>query len=98
VRSYDAHLVRALAALGQTDEAQAILDRLEAEAKEHYLRSEVIAMGYAAVGDSDRAFACLTEALQARSAGLIFVHLDPGYTPLRGDPRFAEIVTAVGVR
>jgi hypothetical protein len=55
-------------------------------------------MGYAAVGDFDRAFVCLNEALQARSAGLIFVHLDPGYAPLRGDPRFGEIVTAVGVR
>jgi serine/threonine-protein kinase len=98
VRSYDAHLVRALAALGQPDEAQAILERLEREAKEHYLRSEVIAMGYAAVGDFDRAFACLEEALTARSAGLIFVHLDPGYAPLHGDPRFQDIATAVGVR
>ena len=98
VRSYDAHLVRALAALSQPDEAQAILERLEKEAKEHYLRSEVIAMGYAAVGDFDRAFACLEEALTARSAGLIFVHLDPGYAPLHGDPRFQDIATAVGVR
>jgi hypothetical protein len=82
----------------QPDEAQAILERLEKEAKEHYLRSEVIAMGYAAVGDFDRAFACLEEALTARSAGLIFVHLDPGYAPLHGDPRFQGILTAVGVR
>ena len=98
VRSYDAHLVRALAAMGERDEAQAILERLEAEAHEHYMRSEVLAMGYAAVGDFDRAFACLEQALQARSAGLIFVHLDPGYEPLRADPRFDEVVKKVGVR
>ena len=98
VRSYDAHLVRALAALGQPEEAQAILDRLEEESQEHYLRSEILAMGYGAVGAFDKAFACLQEALADRSAGLIFVHLDPGYEPLRLDPRFAEIVKAVGVK
>jgi len=98
VRSYDALIVRALAALGEQEEAGAILDRLEGQGKEQYLRAEVVAMGYAAVGDFDQAFACLDEALQARSAGLVYVHLDPGYAPLRGDPRFAELVSKVGVR
>jgi len=98
VRSYDAHLVRALAAMGQQEEAQAILDRLEKEAQEHYLRSEVLAMGYAAVGDFDAAFAGLEQAVRSRSGGLIFIHLDPGYEPLRTDARFARIVEQVGVR
>jgi serine/threonine-protein kinase len=98
VRSYDAHLVRVLAALGQPDEAHAIMERLEQESKEHYLRAEVVAMGYAALGERDRAFACLDEALNARSAGLIFVHLDPGYEPLRSDPRFDELAQKIGVK
>jgi serine/threonine-protein kinase len=98
VRSYDAHLVRALAAMGQREEAQAIMERLASEAQEHYLRSEVLAMGYAAVGDFDGAFAALEQALRSRSAGLIFIHLDPGYEPLRTDARFARIVAQVGVR
>jgi hypothetical protein len=55
-------------------------------------------MGYAAVGNFDRAFGCLDEALKSRSAGLIYVHIDPGYEPLRSDPRFAEIVGRVGVK
>jgi tetratricopeptide (TPR) repeat protein len=98
VRSYDAHLVRALAAMSQQEEAQAILGRLEDEAQRHYLRSEVLAMGHAAVGDFDGAFARLEHAVRSRSAGLIFVHLDPGYGPLRADPRFARIVEHVGVK
>ena len=98
VRSYDAHLVRALAAMGQQEEAQAILERLEKEGQEHYLRSEVLAMGYAAVGDFDGAFAGLEQAVRSRSGGLIFIHLDPGYEPLRTDARFARIVEQVGVR
>jgi serine/threonine-protein kinase len=98
VRSYDALLVRALAALGEQEEANAILDRLEQQATKGYLRAEIVAMGYAAVGKLDRAFASLNEALAARSAGLIYLHIDPAYAPLRGDPRFAELVKSIGLR
>ena len=55
-------------------------------------------MGYAAVGDLDKAFAALERAYQARSAGLIYLHLDPGYEPLRADPRYAELVRRIGLR
>jgi serine/threonine-protein kinase len=98
VRSYDAMIVRALAALGQHEEAEAILSRLEEESRAQYMRSEVIAMGYAAVGDPDRAFDALERAYHARSAGLIYLHIDPGYEPLRSDPRFADLVTRIGLK
>jgi serine/threonine-protein kinase len=98
VRSYDAMIVRALAALGQREEADAIMLRLEEESRQQYLRSEILAMGYAAVGDLDRAFDSLERAFQARSAGLIYLHLDPGYAPLRGDPRYADLVGRIGLR
>ena len=97
VRSYDAMIVRALAALDRKEEAQEILSRLEAESKQHYVRSEYLAMGHAAMGDLDRAFESLDRAYQARSAGMIYLHLDPGYDPLRGDPRYAELVTRIGL-
>ncbi|NIN72264.1 MAG: hypothetical protein GTO46_10180 [Gemmatimonadetes bacterium] len=57
-----------------------------------------MAMGYAALGEHDRAFACLDEALEARSAGLVYLHLDPGYEPLRSDPRFAALVEKLGLK
>ncbi len=98
VRSYDAFIVRALAPLGRGDEAEEILNRLEEESRQHYVRAEVMAMGYAAVGDFDRAFACLERAFQARSAGLIYLHLDPGYAPLRGDARFGDLVRRIGLK
>jgi serine/threonine protein kinase/tetratricopeptide (TPR) repeat protein len=97
-RSYDAMIVRALAALGQKDEAEAILTRLEDESKKQYLRGEVIAMGYAAVGNLDGAFASLERAYQDRSAGLMFLHLDPGYEGLRKDARYADLVKRIGVK
>jgi eukaryotic-like serine/threonine-protein kinase len=97
VRSYDAMIVRALAALDRKEEAQEILSRLEAESKQHYVRSEYLAMGHAAMGDLDRAFDSLERAYQARSAGIIYLHLDPGYEPLRGDPRYTELVNRIGL-
>ncbi len=98
VRSYDAMIVRALAALDRREEAEEILNRLEAESKQQYVRSEYLAMGHAAIGNMDRAFESLERAYQARSAGLIYLHLDPGYEPLRGDPRYQEMVNRIGLR
>ena len=97
-RSYDAYIVRALAALDRRDEAEEILSRLEEESRQHYVRSEHLAMGYAALGNIDKAFDWLERAYQTRSAGLIYLHLDPGYLPLRTDPRFADLVRRIGVK
>jgi serine/threonine-protein kinase len=98
VRSYDALIVRALAPLGRREEAEEILHRLDEESRHQYVRSEIMAMGYAAVGDLDSAFACLERAFQVRSAGLIYLHVDPGYKPLRDDPRFHRLVEQIGLR
>jgi tetratricopeptide (TPR) repeat protein len=98
VRSYDAFIVRALAALGRQDEADAILQRLEEESRQHYIRAEVLAMGYAAAGHADQAFLSLERAYQARSAGLIFLHVAPGYEPLKADSRYAALMGRIGLR
>jgi TolB-like protein/tRNA A-37 threonylcarbamoyl transferase component Bud32 len=98
IRSYDALIVRALAGLGQQEEAAAIMQRLEEESKQQYIRQEVLAMGYAALGDFEKAFGCLDRALAERSSGLVYLHLDPGFDPLRGETRYAALVERVGVR
>jgi TolB-like protein/Flp pilus assembly protein TadD len=98
VRSYDALIAGPLAALGRREEAEEILARLEEESRQQYVRAEILAMGYAATGDLDRAFACLERAFHARSAGLVYLHVDPGYTPLRGEPRFADLVRRIGLK
>ncbi|HLE57373.1 MAG TPA: tetratricopeptide repeat protein, partial [Rhodothermia bacterium] len=98
VRAYDALIVRALAVLNRREEAEEILSRLEEESRLHYVREEILAMGYAAMDNFDRAFACLDRAIQARSAGVIYLHLDPGYEPLRKDPRFDVLVKRIGLK
>ncbi|HVL70233.1 MAG TPA: protein kinase [Vicinamibacterales bacterium] len=98
VRSYDSFIVRALAALDRRDEAEEIMRRLEDEARQTYIRADVMAMGYAALGRTDEAFDCLDRAYETRSAGLIYLHLDPGYAPLRPDARFAALTRRIGLR
>jgi len=98
VRSYDAFIVRALAELGEREEAEEILRRLEQQTTKQYIRAESLAMGHAAVGNLDRAFECLERAVEDRSAGLIFFHVDPGFVPLRADPRYADLVRKLGLK
>jgi len=98
VRSYDAMIVRALAAMDRREEAEEIMSRLEAESRQQYVRSEYLAMGHAALGNLDSAFESLERAYQARSGGLIYIHLDPGYDPLRADARYTDMVARIGVR
>ena len=90
-------IVRALAALNRREEAEEILSRLDEDARRHYMREEILAMGYAAMGNLDRAFECLDRAIQARSAGVIYLKLDPGYGPLRGDQRFTAALQRIGL-
>jgi serine/threonine-protein kinase len=98
VRSYDALIVRALVHLNRRDEGEEILRRLEEEGRQRYVRSEMLAMGYAALGNFDQAFALLDRAYQSRSAGLIYLHLDPGYKPLRTDARYHDLVQRIGLK
>ena len=98
----DAGLVRlrageigALAALGREAEARRRMDELLAEAEQRYVRAEEIAQGWAALGETDRAFAALERAYEARSAGLLFLESWPAYDPLRADPRFDALIERV---
>ncbi len=98
VRSYDAHIVRALAPLDRREEGEEIMARLEEESRRTYMRGEILAMGYAALHDIDHAMKCLEWAYQARSAGLIYLKHDPGYAPLQSEPRFLDLVRRIGLR
>jgi len=98
VRAYDALIALPLAVLGRREEAEEILARLEEESRRQYVRAETLAMGYAAYGELDRAFACLERAYDARSGGLVYLHIDPAYAPLRGDARFGDLVRRIGLK
>ncbi len=94
---FNASTARALAAMDKEEEVRHTLDELQELSQERYVRTEVIAAGHAAIGQIDQAFHWLDVALQARSAGLIYLAVDPAYAPLRDDARFQLLVTKVGV-
>lgn len=95
---FDAHVARALAAIGDVDGARAIVERLSAAFEEVYVRPEAIAAGWGALGDLEAAFGWLDRGLEARSAGLIYLNVDSAFDPLRDDPRFAVMLEKIGLR
>lgn len=97
VTFFNAFIARALAMKGQQAEARALLTAMR-ENGDAYVRSEALASGYAALGDVDEAFELLETAFRQRSAGLIYLHIDPAFDPLHAHPRFPELVQRIGLR
>ncbi len=58
--------------------------------------SYIIAVFFATLGDKDGAFAELDASLAKRESHIIMMKADPRFDSLRDDPRFREILTAVG--
>ncbi len=50
------------------------------------------------IGERENAIAELQAAVRSKPYHLIFVAVDPAFEPLRGDPRFQEVVRAVGLK
>jgi adenylate cyclase len=80
---------------GDAVQARAILDQLETEAKSRYVDRTYIAAIDAALGEKDRAFAALEQALHDRSVHLISLWLSPWFKPLHGDPRFQTLLDRI---
>ena len=98
VISFNASTARALAAMGNEDEVRRTLKELEELSHNRYTRSEIIAAGYAAIGEMDAAYEWLEVAFDAKSAGLIYLAVDPAYAPLWEDERFGPFAEKIGIQ
>jgi adenylate cyclase len=98
IQFFEAHEARALAAAGAREEARQILERLSTAYSESYVRPEAIAAGWAAAGDTDRAFEWLDRGVAARSAGLIYLNVDSAFDQLHDDPRFVLLLARMGLQ
>lgn len=85
-------LGRAHARLGHRAEAGQVLRDLEAFSSRAFPAPFQIAVVHAALGERDRAFAALDEALEARSWYMTWLPVDPSLDPVRADPRFAALL------
>jgi TolB-like protein/Tfp pilus assembly protein PilF len=94
-----AELARAFAVCGRSTEARQILHDIETEPVTPGTRGATPqhrAYAYAALGDKDRAFELLMQAVADQQPDLQWVKVDPRLDPLRSDPRFRTYLRAVG--
>ncbi|MDQ3523178.1 MAG: tetratricopeptide repeat protein [Gemmatimonadota bacterium] len=85
------------AAAGRRDEALRILGELEERAKTARVSPVGMAVIHARLGNHDRAFALLEQAVQERSPFVLFLKVHPRLDPLRSDPRFTQLLRQVGL-
>ncbi|MGD9562071.1 MAG: protein kinase [Pyrinomonadaceae bacterium] len=89
------YLGRAYALAGQRGDAEAVLSKLERS--ETYVSPAQFAVLYAALGETEKAFASLEKAFTEGDFQLEALKVNPGFDPLRGDPRFDEMLKRVNL-
>jgi TolB-like protein len=73
------------------------LDALRRAAPTQYVSPIEFALIYVGLGETDRAFAKLDEALGQRAPWLSNLAADPAFDAIRADPRFTALLARVGV-
>ncbi|MBI4538388.1 MAG: Flp pilus assembly complex ATPase component TadA [Gemmatimonadetes bacterium] len=89
-------LGHALGVAGREDEARQVLDGLASRASLRYVSPALLAHIHIGLGDPDAAFQWLRSAVGVRALELVWLKVRPAFDPLREDPRFSELVAALG--
>ena len=90
-------LIRAYAHAGRRAEALRLLEELKRRQQKGYVTSAAFVNAYLGLGDNEQAFVWLEKAYQEQSNLLGLLKVYPSFDPLRGDPRFADLVRRVGL-
>jgi pentatricopeptide repeat protein len=90
-------LVRAYAHAGRRKEALRLLDELKRRQQTSYVAAAPFVNAYLGLGDNEQALAWLERAYQEQSNMLQLIKVHPYFDPLRGDPRFEDLVHRVGL-
>ena len=86
-----------LARAGETAKARAMLDRLLAYEKDHYLNPITLVAVYAALGDRDQAFAWLDRTVADRTGWLWGIATWPEFDSLQQDSRLTQLIRRMGL-
>ena len=81
----------------QPGRGEALLGELEARADASFVSPMLLAEVYFSAGRTEAGFAALNAALDARVRGLIFLRVSHMLDGLRDDPRYLELLAAVGI-
>jgi len=90
-------LAAAYARAGRRSDALRILAELKRRKQHGYVAAASFVIVYLGLGENEQAFAWLEEAYKERSNMLQFVKVHPLFDPLRGDPRFVDLLHRVGL-
>jgi TolB-like protein/tetratricopeptide (TPR) repeat protein len=93
---YLAWLGAAYAMAGRKPEAENILNRVQQVSKQQFVSPTIYGVLYSALGEKDQAFLWLNRAFDSHDPALEYLKVDPTFDPLRGDPRFTELVKKMG--
>ena len=90
-------LIRAYAHAGRRGDALQLLAKLKQRRKAGYIPAAAFVNAYLGLGDNEHAFYWLEQAYKEQSNILQFLKTHPYFDPIRGDPRFADLVRRVGL-
>jgi len=85
------------ASSGDEPQANKIIVKLEEISQQRYVPSLYIALVYTGIGDKEHAFQWLDKAYAERSEYLVYLPTEPLADPLRGDPRFDQLLKRLGL-
>ena len=91
-----ARLAAAYAMAGQSAEARKLFAELQHPPHDMNVPPTDLAVVYSALGDRDQALASLERGFRDRCTGMILLLMDTAFWPLRGDPRFEDVLRRVG--
>ncbi|MGA8237063.1 MAG: hypothetical protein WB918_11135, partial [Candidatus Sulfotelmatobacter sp.] len=78
------------------DEARKILANFNKLHQQGVIPSASLATLYGALGESDEAFVWLEKAYQEKDPQLTYLKAGRRFEPLRGDPRFGQLLRRIG--
>jgi serine/threonine-protein kinase len=81
-----------LAHAGRTAETRKLLDELAAQAASGYVSPVAFALLHIALGERERALDWIERAYEERRGWLVYLRVNAVFDPLRGEPRFEELV------
>jgi pentatricopeptide repeat protein len=90
-------LIRAYAHAGRRSDALRLLAELKRRKKAGYIPAGAFVNAYLGLGDNEQAFYWLEQAYREQSNILQWLKTHPYFDPIRGDPRFTDLVRRVGL-
>jgi TolB-like protein/Tfp pilus assembly protein PilF len=86
-----------LARAGRPEEALEIDEKLEQMARERFVTPFRRATIHVGLGNYDRAFELLAEAVEVRDPQVVLINVWPAFDPLRDDPRLEALMRRMGI-